>query len=167
MFPWFLFWAPHFNPTLHFPWSGALRQDIAPETDWFFGQIRAGTGDAETEREVFRNVASYGKQIGILSDVVSALIEAAPAAVQDNAAVAQLKSIRVRVDTIKDKRGQSRIDDARALIEKLQREAPQAFTDLMSEFSAAGSAQALGAQPQGAGKPRPRRPRPRVSESAQ
>lgn len=57
----------NFNPEVHWPFSGAVTQDIHPS-------LLAKAGNDETEVRVLREVASYGKQIGILSDLLLSLV---------------------------------------------------------------------------------------------
>jgi uncharacterized protein len=64
-------WEAHmswlnYNPVVHWPLSGAVTQDIHPS-------LLAKAGDDETEVRVLREVASYGKQLGVLSDLLLAL----------------------------------------------------------------------------------------------
>ncbi|GGC01863.1 hypothetical protein GCM10011352_30010 [Marinobacterium zhoushanense] len=71
MYPW-NWW---FSPKLYFPLSGDSIQRIAPETHWLFGTIKPEAGNGKIEQEVFENVASYGKQIGWLTELVLGLAE--------------------------------------------------------------------------------------------
>ena len=57
----------NFNPEVHWPFSGSVVQDIRPS-------LLAKAGSDETEARVLREVASYGKQIGVISDLVLALV---------------------------------------------------------------------------------------------
>ncbi len=98
MFPWFWFFAPQ----VHFPWSGSVAQQIAPDTDWFFGSIRPGTGDARIEQQAFA-VASYGKQLGLITEVLLQLAEALPDASAASAeSIDRLKDIRDEIERIKN-----------------------------------------------------------------
>ena len=65
MHPWLWFWAPQ----IHFPWSGSLAQNIAPNTSWFSDLIQPGAGNARIEAQAFAT-ASYGKQLGLITDVL-------------------------------------------------------------------------------------------------
>jgi hypothetical protein len=57
----------NFNPQVHWPFSGAVTQDIRHS-------LLAKAGSDETEVRVLGEVASYGKQIGVLSDLLLALV---------------------------------------------------------------------------------------------
>jgi hypothetical protein len=97
VFPWIWFWAPQ----IHFPWSGDVAQRIAPSTRWFFAGIPGNAGDAEIEEKAF-SVASYGRQLGLITEV---LIEVAEQVGTTSAAAAtsleRLKTIRAQIERIK------------------------------------------------------------------
>ncbi|HEX7156423.1 MAG TPA: hypothetical protein VF229_04355 [Burkholderiaceae bacterium] len=64
-----MLWWWNFTPQIHWPLSGAVSQDIHPS-------LMAQAGDSEAEKQVLTGVASYGRQIGRVTDVVLALAEA-------------------------------------------------------------------------------------------
>jgi hypothetical protein len=66
MVPWFWFWTP----TYQFPFSGGGQQRIAPDTNWFFGSIPADAGNGALEQRIHEDVASYGRPIGLLTEVL-------------------------------------------------------------------------------------------------
>ncbi|HJU99584.1 MAG TPA: hypothetical protein VJ752_03445 [Burkholderiaceae bacterium] len=71
MYPMQWFWAPQ----LHFPWSGGVAQQI--ELDRFFNAIPPEAGDGKIERKAF-DVASYGRQLGWISEVLLDLTRLTP-----------------------------------------------------------------------------------------
>lgn len=87
MFPWLWFYAPQG----HFPWSGAVAQQIAPDTHWFFSGIRPDAGDARIEEQAF-GVASYGRQLGLITEVLLALAQES---------IDKLKRIQAEVERLK------------------------------------------------------------------
>lgn len=96
MFPWLFLWCPQVN----FPLSGEVRQRFSPAM--FFESIAPPTGAGTTEAKIFNEVASYGKQLGILNDLVLSMCEQGAVSESDAAhALAQLKSVRARVETLK------------------------------------------------------------------
>jgi hypothetical protein len=98
MFPWIWWWAPQ----LHLPLSGNVTQDIEPTTHWFFSAIKPEAGNARIEERAF-NLASYGRQLGLLTDALIELAEqASPAKATDNPALAELKRLRDEIRKIKD-----------------------------------------------------------------
>ena len=101
MFPWLWFWAPQ----LHLPWSGDVAQRIDPDTHWFFGGIAPAAGNAGIEEKAFA-IASYGKQLGLLTEVLVALAEQSkqqsqplPEAVAKS--LAEVERIRAAIERIK------------------------------------------------------------------
>ena len=99
MFPWFWFWAPQ----LHLPWSGNVAQRIEPDTRWFFDGIRPGAGDPDIEEKAF-SVASYGKQLGLITEVLIDLAERADTtSVEAATSLQRLKRIRDQIEQVKGK----------------------------------------------------------------
>ena len=98
MVPWFWLWAPQ----VQLPWSGDVVQDIEPTTSWFFDGIRPGAGNARIEEKAFA-VASYGKQLGLLTEVLIELAEQNLGATARSAkALAELKRIQAEIEKIKE-----------------------------------------------------------------
>jgi hypothetical protein len=99
MYPWLWFWAPQ----VHLPWSGDVAQRIDPTTHWFFQGIRPGAGHARIEERAF-DVASYGKQLGLISELlldVARRSEGTPSA-EAVEARDKLADIVRRIEAIKD-----------------------------------------------------------------
>jgi hypothetical protein len=97
MFPWLWLFAPQ----VHFPWSGSVAQHIAPDTDWFFAGIPAAAGDARIERQAFE-VASYGRQLGLLTEVLLDLAaQTPPRSAQARESLARLQAIRAEIEGLK------------------------------------------------------------------
>src|SRR5580692_6836722 len=112
MFPWLWLYAPQIS----WPLSGAVTEAIS--TDAFFRGIKPGAGVPAVEQQVFEQ-ASYGKQLGWLTDV---LIEATDAkALQSagaKASLADLKNLHDKVERIKSQHRQDRADAAIALLDQ-------------------------------------------------
>jgi len=82
--------------TFNFPYSGDVTQHIAPETR--FGLLEQA-GDAETEQAVVEHVASYGRQLGWIVDLLDEMAAGTDGIDPDKRAkVADLKR---RVDALK------------------------------------------------------------------
>jgi hypothetical protein len=100
MFWWFNVFSPQFKgPETHWPLSGNVDQDIAPT--WWMARSRDG---GVIEQRVLREVVSYGRQIGALSDLVLALLEdRAPASLNDKGgqALRQLREWAQQIDRMK------------------------------------------------------------------
>jgi hypothetical protein len=97
MYPWLWFWAPQ----IHFPWSGSVSQQIEPNTSWFSDLIKPAAGNAEIERQAFA-VASYGRQLGLLTevliDVAEKTEELSPEAAKS---LERLRMIKTSIESIK------------------------------------------------------------------
>jgi hypothetical protein len=117
MYPWLWFWAPQW----HFPWSGDVAQRIAPDTHWFFQGIAPAAGDAAVEEQAF-DVASYGRQLGLITEVLIDLADQAdtrsPAGML---ALRRLKAIAADIERIKQARFASRAADLEAQLLELKR----------------------------------------------
>ena len=93
-------------------------------TRWWSPNISLNfAGDAGIEREVNEDVASYGRQIGWLNDIVTALAAAAPDAVKANAdaegSLQKLKAAQKKINEIKRRREAGAVDKARAALSAL------------------------------------------------
>ena len=99
-------------PNIIFPGAAGNWQEIM--TRWWSPNISLNfAGDAGIEREVNEDVASYGRQIGWLNEIVEALATAAPDAVKANPAadaLAKLRSAQEKIAEIKARRKASALD---------------------------------------------------------
>jgi hypothetical protein len=129
MFPWFWIYAPQ----THWPWSGAVTQDISPET--FFAGIKPGAGVPEIERAVFEK-ASYGKQLGWLLDAVAGSEE------EKVEALANLRELHEEVRQIKRRHAADRERAAMKLLSRLEEESPEALQRVLQRFAAASGRRA-------------------------
>ncbi|MET0321414.1 MAG: hypothetical protein ABW069_11895 [Duganella sp.] len=91
-------WSPQF----HFPWSGGVQQRIDPDFNWFAHWITPGAGNPSVEERAFTDVASYGMQLGLITDVLLALEQKTPLTAADDAhAVGELHRIRASIRALK------------------------------------------------------------------
>ena len=125
-------WWLNFNPQVNWPFSGSVVQDIHPS-------LLARAGNDETELRVLREVASYGKQIGVLSDLVLGVAKRLPAGTLDDEAahaLEQLDRMSRSIRRIKD--GQLPVpptaDEARSQVAALL----QHYPELMSAVPSRG-----------------------------
>lgn len=98
MFPWLFLWCPQWN----FPLSGEVQQRFSPEV--FFQSISPDAGNGQIEAEVVGTVASYGRQLGILADLVLWLAD--PQSLPEDEArhaLSQLRALHQRVGAIKNR----------------------------------------------------------------
>lgn len=99
MIPYSWMWSPDF----HFPFSGSVTQDILPDMSWFFGSIKPDAGIGQIEKEVF-DVASYGKQLGLILDVLVPLLDSSKASSKSQEAKAELIDLYDRIERLKKER---------------------------------------------------------------
>jgi hypothetical protein len=118
MVPWLWFWAPQ----VHFPWSGSVAQHIAPDTDWFFGAIPPDAGDARIEQQAF-GVASYGRQLGLITEVLLELAQQAPkTSARARASIERLKQIQAAIEDIKATECERVADTLAEQVRRIQRQ---------------------------------------------
>ena len=124
MFPWLLLWSPH----LYFPWSGNVAQRIEP--NWFFDSINSDAGNGRIEKKAF-DVASYGRQLGLLTEVLIELAEKqVPLSPEAAKSLARLKDIQGQIETIKQKEASSSADDIEKRVRQLKKSNSAEFARL-------------------------------------
>jgi hypothetical protein len=131
MYPWLWFWAPRFQ----FPFSGAMSQWVEPDTNWFFSAIQPQSGNGELEKKIF-DVASYGRQLGRITDVLLSL--ASPDAIKPEDAhksLAELRKDYRNIEALKSEHKKQLSQEAIALLEKLRATDPEELRRLLVKFS--------------------------------
>jgi len=132
MFPWLFFWAPQ----VQLPFSGDVAQRIEPQTQWFFDAIPAGAGDGEVERKAFE-VASYGRQLGLITELLLDLAEQTPPRTKAGRAARQrLQDIRSRIEAIKVSDTAALVAEVEAALERLRRLNPADHEALRQRLAA-------------------------------
>ena len=116
MYPWLFFWAPQF----HLPFGGSVAQRIEPNTNWFFDSIPSTAGNATIERKAFE-VASYGRQLGLITEVLTDLAaQTAPNSEGGQQALARLRDIQSRIEGIKQRDAEDLAQEVHALVSALK-----------------------------------------------
>lgn len=116
MFPWFWLWAPQ----LRLPFSGDVAQDIEPRLDAFFAGIKPQSGNARIEARAF-DAASYGRQLGVITDLLIEMAERLPADAQAASKPLQaLRDIRTRIEAIKDVEYDRELAELQARLRQLE-----------------------------------------------
>lgn len=131
MFPWLWYWAPQ----VHLPWSGNVAQQIDPDTTWFFNAISPSAGDGRVEQRAFE-VASYGRQLGLISELLLDLAEQTPPKTAAGKKARQrLAEIERRIEAVK-REAAADGEDAKLLsrLKALQRSDPAAFARLRAQL---------------------------------
>jgi hypothetical protein len=126
----------NFNPWLAWPgigtapFGGAVTQSIAPWTSLFSPQVEVNfAGTPTIEADVVANVASYGRQIGWLTEAVLAI-----AGSSDAPEVQKLRELNERVQQVKAQHRADAETNAREHLERLRTLDPDAFERLMRSY---------------------------------
>ena len=130
MAPWLWFWAPQ----IHFPWSGAVQQQIDPSLGWFFGAIAPDAGNGRVEKKAFE-VASYGKQLGLITDLLIDQAEQKPPRSADaKDALVRLKKIRSDINDLKARDAEAFAHEIESRLDVLRRTNAPAFAALSARL---------------------------------
>ena len=106
----------------------------AISTDAFFRGIKPGAGVPAVEQQVFEQ-ASYGKQLGWLTDVLVEAVDPATLRTPEaQAALVSLKKLRAKVEQIKSQHRQDCVDAAIALLDKIQANSPEDLDLLLLRY---------------------------------
>ena len=109
------------------PLSGDVNQRIT--APWFSPAVTVNyAGDPVIEDRVVTEVASYGKQIGWLSEIALALANHQPPPAET---VRRLEEATQKIDAIKKEVQQSSLDAASSALDRLQRDDPEGYQKLL------------------------------------
>ncbi len=126
MNPWLLPWLWMFRT----PFSGDVTQAIAPVTSWWSPQFEFNfAGNRRIEGEVVADVASYGKQLGILSEAVLELAQG-----ERGQAIDRLEALAAEIEKIKQRHVDTLEQRARADLEQLAERDPSALQRLLDAY---------------------------------
>jgi hypothetical protein len=123
------------SPQIHFPFSGGVTQDISPDTSWFFGSIKPSAGIGSIEKEVFE-VASYGKQLGLILDVLMPLIGGVDSE-ESKRSRDELKALYSRIEQLKAEKKEDMERAAVALLTKIEQADPEMLSRVVGRFERA------------------------------
>jgi len=115
----------------NFPWSGDVIQRIDP--DFFFGAIPVGAGIGEIEKEIFK-VASYGKQLGLITEVLLALTDESKLPAEPDSSLDKLTKIHTEIEKIKQNTKDEIRKNARSVLDKLKVSDEDGLKKLLSDF---------------------------------
>ena len=120
-----------YDPFWMFRWplSGDVTQRIT--APWFSPSVTVKyAGDPVIEDRVVTEVASYGRQLGWLSEIVLALATGKSVPPET---LRRLEQAAKDVEAIKKELQVSPLDAARQALDRLQREEPQQYRELLRE----------------------------------
>lgn len=130
MIPWLSIWAPQ----LHFPWSGSVAQRIEPNTNWFFDGIPDNAGNGQIEKKAFE-VASYGRQLGLLTEVLIELADKQESLPPEAAtSLERLKQIRERIEEVKQEEVSTVAEEVETRVEWLRKHSPAELARLRARL---------------------------------
>ena len=128
MYPWFNSWLNLFRA----PLSGDVNQDYAPITSWWSPQFEFNfAGDQRVEADVVRGVASYGRQLGALTDAVLALGKD-----NDSPELKHLRDMADKIAAIKQHHSGESLQSLKSKLSDLKHSDQAAFQQLMAEVNA-------------------------------
>ena len=111
------------------PLSGDVNQRIT--APWFSPAVTVNyAGDPVIEDRVVTEVASYGRQIGWLSEIVTALAKNKPLPEET---LRRLEKAAAEIAAIKKDVQRTAVDAANAALDRLERDDPAAYQKLMRE----------------------------------
>jgi hypothetical protein len=121
MNPWFFFWAPQ----LTMPFGGSVAQRIEPDTTWFFNGIAPTAGDPRIERKAF-DVATYGRQLGLITEVlVDLAAQTPPTTAKGQKSLKRLREIQLRIEQVKETDAIDALEQIDALLARLKKSHPE------------------------------------------
>lgn len=130
MYPWLFFWAPQ----VHFPWSGNVSQDIEPNTTWFADLIQPGAGNARIEEKAFA-VASYGKQLGHLTDLLIEIAEQTkPLSPNAAKSLDSLRKIQFSIEAIKSTEYEDQVARLAVEVEAMRQRGGEPYVQLLDRL---------------------------------
>jgi hypothetical protein len=115
---------------MNYPWSGNVAQEIEPTTSWFFRGIRPAAGDADIEEKAF-SVASYGKQLGLITEVLIDVAEqVGTQSATSTESMNRLKLIRQAIDQIKTVERASRVSGIASQVAEVKLKGGREYAEL-------------------------------------
>ena len=121
-----------FDPLLWFfraPLSGNVAQRIT--APWFSPSLTVNyAGDPQVEDRVVTEVASYGKQLGWLTEIAIALANGQPLPQET---LHRLEKAKVDIDAMKNQVHASAVEAAKNALDRLERDDPAQYGKLLRE----------------------------------
>ncbi|MBW8900474.1 MAG: hypothetical protein JF619_20640 [Massilia sp.] len=112
------------------PGTGAVMQDLLDH--WFSPTVTYNfAGNSAIEKQVVEDVASYGRQIGWLNEIVLALVDQTGFPAET---LARMRATIARIEEIKKFRGTSAMEDAKDALDHLKSDAPDYYDRLIRQL---------------------------------
>jgi hypothetical protein len=123
---------PYLWPYSLFAAPKTLDQPINP--GWFDVNINNYAGNPQIEKDVVEKVASYGKQLGILTEAVLSL--AGDPAKDGEDPLARLRAIAAKIEALKEQNKASLAEQAEAAMKRLAKAEPDAARRIAAVYAA-------------------------------
>lgn len=124
---------PWLSPWMQFnklPLSGSVNQDISPLSGWLSPQFEFNfAGDRHVESKVIADVASYGKQLGVISEAILELAEG-----KNGEAIQKLQELVDQIEAVKKQHADQLGSRVRADLETLKLKDPELLKDLLKQY---------------------------------
>lgn len=131
-------WLRLWSPTINLPGSGGIGKfNYHPYTTW--GAPTLFSGNEAVENVVYRDVATPGRQLGKLTDVVLELVDELTqrdSKIADSESVKKLIAMSEKIKSIKEVVEDNTAAAAKELLDKLQATDNEAFNALIKEYAA-------------------------------
>ncbi len=112
-----------------------LAQSILP--GWFSNVSVNYAGNADIEKKIVEDIASYGKQLGIITDAVLVLAQDPPPPGEDP--IDRLRKIATEVRELKEKHQRSLSKEASEAMARLEQNEPREAQRIAREYLREGS----------------------------
>lgn len=122
-------WNPWLN-LMNLPLSGNV-EGISPVTTWFSPNIELNyAGDKKIESEVISEVASFGRQLGILSDALHEVVDG-----KNGEGIETFRTLLADVAEIKEKHKKSIAERIEGDLDQLRKQDPQALERILKKYT--------------------------------
>ncbi|WP_432696008.1 hypothetical protein ACQUQP_15885 [Marinobacterium sp. YM272] len=110
------------------PQRSSFDQIVAPITHWWSPRVEFNmAGNEELEAKIVAEVASYGSQLGTLTDAVLEL-----AGDRDSETLQKLRALAEKIDQEKRKYRNTEINALKTALSRLKKEDPDGFASLLA-----------------------------------
>lgn len=126
------YWVKYWSNSIRMPWSGAVNQNGWLDWERWFSPVTNITfkGDASLERAIHEQVASYGTQLGVLSEAVLSIAN------QQGVNTSAVKRLDNLVQQVEDTKTEHRDQKTQKLISALKQTKasnPELYASILSK----------------------------------